>query len=129
VEPESVRGGHDRLVGRRSGEVRGDHAKCFRVVCVHVADDPRSGFSQGIGLRISVVLCRNPPHHTEAADEMDTSHLQAVVGEIGVILPELRVLVERQIQLPDLIRRHLRSRSQERERGCPERIARNILPA
>ena len=72
------------------------------MIGIHVLDDFRGGVQQGIGAGAFIVLGGNPPHNAETADEVHSRDFQPVIREVGEVLPELCVLVAREVKPANL---------------------------
>ena len=87
----------------------------------------------------SIVFGGDPTHDAEASNEVHSLDLQPIVGKIGVLLPKLRILVPREIQVPNLRSGHFGRRSNDGHAGgaqgitaslrlCNEQTGSGILP-
>ncbi len=56
------------------------------------------------------------------ANEVHSLDAQPIVGKVGVVLPELRILVPRQVQFPNLRSRHFGRRSKHGHAGGTQGI-------
>ena len=126
MKAEAIHSRHSSLVRILVTVKPGDEPKCVGMIGVHVLDDSRRGVRQWIRPAVSIIFRRDPSHYAETADEIHSRNFEAVVREIGVILPEFRILIVRQVEIAYLFRGRLVRFSQQGEPGGAERIARNV---
>src|SRR5471030_294680 len=88
MESEAVYGGHGSFSGGFARKPASDQKQRIGMIGIHVPDDFLRRFGQGIGPGAGVFLGRDPPHYTEAADEVDTRHIKPVIREVGILLPD-----------------------------------------
>ena len=119
VESQAVHRGHCRLGRLFSGKATRDQNQRVRMIRIHVPDDSGSRLGQRIRLGAGVLLRLDPPHHAEAADEINGGHFQPLIGEVGVLLPVFRILIAGKVQVADFRRGHFRRSPDQVTRAAP----------
>ena len=70
------------------------------VIAVHVLENRGGRIGERVGFGRGIVRRRHPPHHAEAADEIDVRHLEREEREVRVVDPVPRRRMASEIALP-----------------------------